>query len=159
VTPRQIIEALGVPFVVSSIEPRRDSKIGYAPTSQACLFRQEGVVTVWADRNCYTSLVLAVHEALHAVVGPFSFACEAKSGLMALEWAVCQELDPNPYALWRRDFADYGLHGENFDEIGPTDAFLACEEWRAIEANAEARGLLVPHRRPVWGSGPADFSG
>lgn len=91
-TPEQIIRALEIPLVVGGVEPPRGTQIGFPPTGWSCLYQEcNGPLTVWASKASVGCLIGAIHEALHAIIGPDSLDEELESGLMALEWGVCQE--------------------------------------------------------------------
>ena len=121
-------------------------KIGQAPGCAEALwhyghpavFKWEGFDGTWAD---------ALHEALHLCLGVCSLTSEF--GMMAVEWAIAQELAPEWFALWRDDFRHYGLGADGL-EIGRDDEFRFSPEWAADVAESHARGWLHDGR-PIWG--------
>ena len=99
----------------------------------------------------------ALHEALHLVMGKPSFEDEQKSGLMAVEWAIAQHLQPEMYRVWRSVFSEYGLtwtseEGQEY-EVGSDDAFLESPEWGGMVQRAINQGFLDQDGNVLWGLG------
>lgn len=100
-----------------------------------------------------------LHEVCHAVCGKLGFVDEGDSGLMALQWALLQELEGDEYRGAREDFASYGLTGnycgDDSDAIGTGPGFQRSRAWKAVWRAAIEHGLILPDGRVVWGCGPA----
>lgn len=94
-----------------------------------------------------------LHETCHAVCGAPGFEDESESGLIALNWALIQELDGEERVKATQKFFGYGLEWEGRSYL-PTDkgvkSFPVLES--AVLAAVEAR-LLTPDGRVVWRQG------
>lgn len=150
-TPREIIEKLGLEVLVASEEPAHT--VGAPPTLNASIVKINGKVKVWVRDESDRMMIDGIHEALHAVNGPKSFDDELYSGLMAAEWVVCQALDRPVYKIWRETFGTYTLDPDA-DDIGESDDFLKSDLWLNGEISAAENGLLDDAGEPVWGRGP-----
>lgn len=158
-TPQQVISALGFRVVVEpnlrariceSTPDAHDAVVGAPGNCNAALWRRGVEFIVVVPGLTHGALADALHEAIHGFMGESSFIDE--TALMAVEWQVCQELEPVAYAVWREKFSDYGL-GDN-TEAGPTDDFMSHPAWQECVDDAIKQDFLTADGRMVWGKGP-----
>lgn len=159
--PRSLISALGVRIRVRirvgwDARPRSIESIGDAPTAWSWIERESATQEIFiaVSSNDQRAWPHAIHEAIHVVLGQRSLNDEF--GMMAVEWAICQELAEPWYTEWRENFSCYGLDwssGDLFNSvIGECDDFLSSDEWIDVLLEAERHGWFVEDR-PIWGMG------
>lgn len=143
------------------ITPKGWLQIDSSPTTDAVLAGRRGSdpldVCVFYDPD-KPSATLAdpiLHEVCHAVCGKPGFTDE--SALLALQWALMQELEGDEYEQARAEFATYGLPGnscgDDDDFIGSGPGFLRSRAWEACVREAIEYDLILPDGRVVWGRG------
>ncbi len=160
-TPEEVLAALGIAWERCPPPPTRDDLLGSSPSDDASLrFDGEAAVVLVHDPLSWEA---AMHEAIHAMMGPASL--DDEHALMAVEYAVCSELCEPWLSEWRESFARYGLSWEiegvsfyvlgraaNLPPLGSTDVFTRSTAWARCVAEAEALGFLHDGR-VVWGLG------
>ena len=141
-TPEEVLAALGIAWERCPRPPTRDELLGASPSDDASLrFDGEAAVVLVHRPHSWEA---ALHEAIHAMMGPASL--EDEHALMAVEYAVCSLLGEPWLPEWRDSFASYGLpwelDGVTHYVLGPTDAFTRSTAWARCVAEAEALGFL-----------------
>lgn len=144
-----LLQTLGAPVVHE--RPVSALVVGHPPGLSAEMLWFDGRLSIYTTpRELYDGRHVddILHEALHLVAGPRSL--DKEDGLMAFQWAVMAELDPDEYVNARKTFGIYNLGRGR--EVGETDSFLQLKTWATMVAEARRLGLLVGER-PVWGLG------
>lgn len=150
--PRAVISALGIEAVLESSRTLSAPNIGSPPAIAEAVWLDGRAVVATPDGVCAWGD--ALHEAIHLALGQETMTYEL--GMLAVEWAVAQEMAAPWFTEWRITFASYGFswsYEKWFGaEIGHTDLFLHSRKWADAVADAHERGWLVDGR-PVWGMG------
>ena len=130
----ELFEAMDVPHLPMFLAEDRMAPLGQAPSSIAQLCwhpRRQKVLVVHRVRK---GIPEALHEAVHAVVGPRSFNNDM-TGMIAYEWLMMNELNEEDFAVCREAFADYPFiwyhpeTGKRHNTIGHDGAVFMSNEW------------------------------
>jgi hypothetical protein len=159
----QILEALGVPFVVAPSKVNTEGihpEVAFgSPPGNAELCRMKGHSKVrvlyepkdWLKHNLVEDVL---HEAMHAYFGNSTF--DEEEVLMPFQWEMIKLLQGKEHLQTRENFTHYMLWGDSSDMVGASNHFVRRPVWKKLVEKTLSTGLLIRRGRrllPVWGQG------